>query len=162
AKHIHIVTERKMEQGRWLAHVFLVSCLILGPVAHAAPLAYIACHNPDAVWVIDLENNIVVATVPIFGTSPNGSHTALAVNPRGIVVDPHGAHAYVANSLSLDISVIDTTSYAVELIPVGADTNDIAINPSGTRIYVTTGLTSVKVIDTISKAVIATVPGFAW
>lgn len=58
--------------------------------------------------------------------------------------------AYVANSASNNVSVIDTaTNTVVTIVFVGADAHGVAVTPDGTRVYVTLeGSASVAVIDT--------------
>ena len=68
--------------------------------------------------------------------------------------------AYVANSGSGTVTVLDTSTNAVvATIPVGDGPNAVAILPNGTRVYVpNSGSDTVSVIDTASNNVIATVP----
>jgi len=67
--------------------------------------------------------------------------------------------AYIANSGSNNVSVIDSsTNSVVALIPVGNKPYGVAVNPSGTRVYVSnSGGNSVSVIDTSTNTVVATV-----
>ena len=65
--------------------------------------------------------------------------------------------AYVANSASNNVSVIDTATNMVvgPPIPVGTDPIGVAITPDGTRAYVTNnGSNNVSVIDTRSNMVV--------
>jgi len=66
--------------------------------------------------------------------------------------------AYIPNFDSNSVSVIDIESNnVVATIPVGSQPLGVAVNNTGTRIYVT-NLDSVSVIDGSSKSVIATLP----
>ncbi len=58
------------------------------------------------------------------------------------------------------VSVIDTaTNTIVATVPVGAGAYGVAVNPAGTRVYVSNpGSKDVSVIDTSTNAVVATVP----
>jgi YVTN family beta-propeller protein len=94
----------------------------------AAPFAYIANVNSDAVSVIDLATNLVVATVPV-GRAP-----------YGIATDKSGSRVYVVNTLDNTVSVIDTgTRSVIATVGVGANGGNaagLAINRDGTRVYV--------------------------
>ncbi len=75
-------------------------------------------------------------------------------------ITPNGRYAYVSNSGSNDVSVIDTSTNAVTTtIAVGATPNNIAITPDGSEAYVAnSGSNDVSVIDTSTNAVTTTVP----
>lgn len=92
--------------------------------------------------------------------------------PNGVAVSPNGTRAYVANQYSGTVSVIDTTTTpntVVATVSVGsgagwptADAIGIAVNPLGTRVYVTNrDSNKVSVIDTATNAVTATVAAAA-
>jgi YVTN family beta-propeller protein len=78
-----------------------------------------------------------------------------------VLAIPAQAHtvAYVANSFSNSVSVIDTASNTVvATVGVGMNPFEVAITPDGTRAYVTNFLSnSVSVIDTASNTVVNTV-----
>ena len=67
--------------------------------------------------------------------------------------------AYIANSNSDTVSVIDTASNTVTAtVAVGTQPFGVAVNPAGTRVYVTNlSSNTVSVIDTASNTVVATV-----
>jgi YVTN family beta-propeller protein len=71
-----------------------------------------------------------------------------------------GPFAYVANSASNTVSVIDIqTTLAVTSIPVGDSPWGVAISPNGSQVYVTNNQgNNVSVIDTASNTVVATIP----
>src|SRR6516225_2190272 len=71
-----------------------------------------------------------------------------------------GQNAYIANSGSNDVSVIDTaTNKVTATIPVGAFPLGIAVTPDGGNVYVTnSNSATVSVIDPVSNTVIDTVP----
>jgi YVTN family beta-propeller protein len=60
----------------------------------------------------------------------------------------------VANDYSHNVSVIDTsTNLVIALVPVGSNPYGVAVNPAGTRVYVSNFRSdNVSVIDT-SKGV---------
>jgi len=68
--------------------------------------------------------------------------------------------AYITNSDSNDVSVIDTTTNKVmATISVGSSPMGIAISPDGTKVYVVNARSNdVSVIDTATNTVTATVP----
>lgn len=67
--------------------------------------------------------------------------------------------AYIANSGSNNVSVIDTASNSVvTAIAVGTQPYGVAVNHAGTRVYVTNqGSNDVSVIDAASNSVVATI-----
>lgn len=91
---------------------------------------------------------------------------ALAVAALFAMASPRPAEAapfaYVANSGSNTVSVIDTATnppMVVTTVPVGIAPIALAITPDGKHAYVAnTNSKTVSVIDTASNAVVATVP----
>src|SRR5438105_13331508 len=68
--------------------------------------------------------------------------------------------AYVANSLSNNVSVLDiATNSVVATVAVGRYSQGVAVTPDGTHVYVTnTGDNTVSVIERATNAVGTTVP----
>ncbi|MBT2233275.1 beta-propeller fold lactonase family protein [Nonomuraea sp. NEAU-A123] len=60
---------------------------------------------------------------------------------------------YVANSGSDNVSLIDTLYKTTTPVGVGRSPNHMAINPAGTRLYVTNSTGNVSVVDTETKGV---------
>ena len=79
--------------------------------------------------------------------------------PRGVAVSPDGTTAYVANSFSNTVSVINTTTNTVTTtITVGTRPRGVAVSPDGTTAYVTNNTANtVSVINTTTNAVTATI-----
>lgn len=80
----------------------------------------------------------------------------------GHVPDPvftiAGARAYVANSASDSVSVIDTATSSVSKVPVGHYPLDVAVSPDGRRAYICNFLgDSVSVVDSASHTLIGAV-----
>ena len=75
--------------------------------------------------------------------------------PKGVAVNAAGTFAYVANSTSGTVSVIDLSNNTVtSTIQVGRAPNAVAVNSAGTFAYVTNGNSrSVSVIDLSTNAV---------
>ena len=108
-------------------------------------------------------------TVPITapGATPlSGTTTSATVGaqPRGVAIV--GTHAYVANSASNTVSVVDVnTKQIIATIPVDNTPTSVVAKPDGTRVYVSNAdSATVSVIDTASRTVIKriTVPGGAY
>ncbi|MGY1423738.1 YncE family protein [Bacillus cereus] len=82
--------------------------------------------------------------------------------PLKISIHPLTNRAYVSNTLSNDISVIDgitNTVIATITLPLSAQSTSLGINPITNRLYsVNTGLSNVSVIDTTTNTIIATIP----
>ena len=96
--------------------------------------------------MLDTAINSVIATVTV------------GANPAGLVVNPAGTRAYVANNSSGTVSVIDTaTNTVTATVTVGSFPIGVAVNPAGTRVYVANLLGTASVIDTATNTVIATV-----
>jgi YVTN family beta-propeller protein len=83
----------------------------------------------------------------------------VGTGPQGAAVTPDGKHAYVANDLSNNVSVIDMTSNnVVATVTVGTLPVGLAITPDGKHVYVgNKNSSSVSVIDTATNTVVATV-----
>ena len=72
---------------------------------------------------------------------------------------PTVSHAYVANSISGTVSVIDmATDQVTNTIPVGRHPVGIAVSPDGSQVYVANFLSgTVSVIDTVTDKVTGTI-----
>ncbi len=82
-----------------------------------------------------------------------------------VAVNRTGTRAFVTNSQSNSVSIVDTaTNTVVATVPVGsapsgvAGLTGVAVNPAGTRVYVVDNhANNAAVIDTATNAVVATV-----
>jgi YVTN family beta-propeller protein len=86
-----------------------------------------------------------------------GSPITVGEGPWAFAITPDGTRAYVVNSDSSDVSVIDTATNQVvgSPITVGTTPFGIAITPSGSRAYVANSIgKSVSVIDTATNQVV--------
>jgi YVTN family beta-propeller protein len=125
-----------------------------GVVVNPAGTSVYVVNGDDAsVSVIDAASNTVRATVPV------------AVQPFFIAVNPAGTRLYVTQLPENDpstssVSVIDTASNArIASIPLGANAGaGIAVNASGTRVYVALLLGGILVIDTNTNTVVDILP----
>jgi len=113
---------------------------------------YMTDYDDGTVTVIDTVSQTVTNTITVVGQYLNG-----------IAVHPDGTRVYVTNEGGSNIAIIDTfTNNITETIsltgfPIGGDPDQVAFNPTGSRAYVTTWGNGVYVIDTTSRAVIATI-----
>jgi YVTN family beta-propeller protein len=91
--------------------------------------------------------------VPSTPTIPVGQY------PWDVALTPDGRHAYITNTGSDSVSVIDTASNTITAtIPVDQGPEGVALAPDGRRAYITnTGSDSVSVIDTASNTITATI-----
>jgi YVTN family beta-propeller protein len=126
--------------------------------------AYVSNRGTDerplnTVSVVDTLSRTVASTVEV------------GVRPLGVAVHPAGTPIYAANyganinqpidSASVDfVSAIDREAATViASIPAGVGPAGLAVNPAGTRLYVTNYADdTVSVVDTTANAVVATVP----
>jgi len=121
--------------------------LLLADNARAAPFAYVASSDDNAVSVIDTASNVIVATIPTEQL------------PVGLAVSADGSWVYVANQDGRSITVIDAaTNEVADTINIGRSTKELAVSPDGERVYVTNPSdAAVSVIDTDANSVIATI-----
>jgi YVTN family beta-propeller protein len=126
------------------------------PLALSADGAFLVVANPDSntVSFFDLrgDRNRRVAEVPV------------QTEPNGVAYTPDGRKAYVANTASGTVSVIDTNIANGVIqrprmhIRVGTEPYGLALTPNGRRLYVTNARShSVSVIDTATDTVQATI-----
>jgi gliding motility-associated-like protein len=93
-------------------------------------------------YIMDTSDFSIIQTVQI------------ETNVTGIVISPDGNKAYITNDYKNTISVIDTKTYGVNVIPVGDNPYAIAISPDGGSVYVAnTASNSVSVVNTATNAV---------
>ncbi len=121
--------------------------------------AVVCCFNANSVKVIDLATNTVAADV-------------YAGTGAGVLsLSPDGARAYVGNIIANTVSVIalaGASSYKITDIPCGeigvvwgayGVSSDVEASPTGAYVLVATSFDdNVKVIDTTSNTVVATLP----
>jgi YVTN family beta-propeller protein len=128
--------------------------------------AYVANFVGGTVSVIDTATNTLIDTDT---STPDIDPITVGIGPWGISVTPDGARAYVANSGSGTVSVIDTASNTlidtdlstddIDPITVGNGPAGISVTPNGAYAYVNnSGDGTVSVIDTTSNSLIDTDP----
>jgi YVTN family beta-propeller protein len=113
-------------------------------------VAVVATWGADSITVLDVAppKLSVVATIPVGN------------EPRGVVLSPDGARAFVVVSGDNAVDVIDLKAKkAVARIPVGSEPWYAAATPDGSRLAVGNAFSGdVSLIDTAALKVVATVP----
>jgi YVTN family beta-propeller protein len=104
-------------------------------------------------------------SVSFFAVDGDGLLTKLievvtGAEPRSVATLPQKPWAYVANTVSGTVSVIEFASYTtIATIPVGAEPWAVASSPNGRFVYVAVANeNAIRVIDTDTNTVTATVP----
>jgi YVTN family beta-propeller protein len=106
--------------------------------------------NKFSVWLINTKTNTVTAKAKVTGLS--------SPDKNKIVFNPTGTKMYVADFWNNNVSVINTkTNTVIARVPLGAQSEEIAVNPAGTMAYVVNG-NNVSVINTKTNTVTDTVP----
>jgi YVTN family beta-propeller protein len=106
-------------------------------------------------YVVDAATNSVVTTIPVGDTE--------TCDGVGLAILPDGSRLYAQTNTS--VLVIDTaTNTVVATVPTGATgagncMEDAAVNPAGTRLYVSYVGTGILVIDTATNTVLHMVTG---
>ena len=112
------------------------------------------CGDSGSVSIIDGTSNSVIITIPVGPVVLNGGTCA-----GGIAVSPDNSKVYVASQTDVGtVSIIDAktdTITATVTIPGGVFA--LAVTPNGRRLYITSPIDTVSVLDTASNAVIATI-----
>ncbi|TFV58898.1 hypothetical protein E4P42_10400 [Mycobacterium sp. PS03-16] len=114
------------------------------------------------VRVTDTQYSVdVTVRVPIGAANQAVTTTPVTVGdgPSGVVLSGDARRAYVVNTGSNAVSVIDTASNTVVgTIEVGRSPLSLTLNPTGDRLYVTNAEdNTVTVVDTVSGRVVTTV-----
>jgi YVTN family beta-propeller protein len=96
----------------------------------------VLARNDSELWVVNSASNdvsVIDISNPVL-PSPR-AHLLVEDNPRGIVLNPDGATAYVNNTLAGSVSVIDANNYTVTAV---IPTTDIPLPPlllTGKRLF---------------------------
>jgi YVTN family beta-propeller protein len=139
---------------RWpaLGAVVVLAAIAVGAVAiagadrDARPLA----SGPAAGPTTTVTTRAPVLDLPAVGTG---------TEPTSVAVNPRTNRLYVANSGSLNVSVVDGDSRKVlATVPMTTRPQSVAVNQRSGRVYVTTAEASVVVISGDTNEVIGTVP----
>jgi len=104
--------------------------------------------SPNVVYIINASTNVLDSTIPL-GSSYNYS----------MIITPDGKSLYFTNNQNSSVTRVNLATKAVSSIPVGGGPYGIAINATGTRVYVACSQASeVDIINTATNAVIKTLP----
>ncbi len=128
------------------------------PLALSAAGDVLVVANPDnnSVSVFDLraDKNRRLATVPV------------QIEPNGVAVMPNGLKAYVANTVSGTVTVINMNiangviGKPTRHIVVGTEPYSLVLTPNGKKLYVANARSdSISCIDTATDTVAATISG---
>lgn len=107
---------------------------------------------------------VLVGLVGTPGSAESPSVVAATINvgdsPVGVAISPDGGTAYVANSGSDSVSIIDTASNSVAAtVATGIRPVGLAVSPDGSSVYVANaGSQSVSVIDASSGTLVQIIP----
>ncbi len=119
-------------------------------------LLYVTNTGSNSVSVFDVSNVILSAVPPIptLGTVNVGS------GPVSVTALPNGLSVYVANSISNDVSVVNSNNLSVvATVPVGQSPVFIASEPSSSKVYTANaGGGTVSIINTVNNTVTLTMP----
>ncbi|MFC1556626.1 T9SS type A sorting domain-containing protein [candidate division KSB1 bacterium] len=135
--------------------VFLITLLLTGTAGsqQQARILYVVNNLGESLSMIDLNSGTVVNDILILGNVPND-------------LQIQGSTAYVVNSTSVDINVIDlVTNIKMSVITLLPDSNpwELLIPLSGNRVFVTnSGLNSLSVIDLVTGTLTDEIPVGMW
>jgi YVTN family beta-propeller protein len=130
------------------------------PLALSGDGAFLASVNPDnnSVSLFDLraDKNRRLAIVPVQS------------EPNGVVLTPNGRRAFVANTVSGTVSVMDLNipngfiGRPRKHIVVGTEPYSLVLSPNATKLYVANARSnSISVINTTTETVVKTIVGLA-
>jgi YVTN family beta-propeller protein len=130
------------------------------PLALSGDGAFLASVNPDnnSVSLFDLraDKNKRLAVVPV------------QTEPNGVVLTPNGRRAFVANTVSGTVSVMDLNipngfiGKPRKHIVVGTEPYSLVLSPNATKLYVANARSnSISVINTTTETVVKTIFGLA-
>jgi YVTN family beta-propeller protein len=126
-------------------------------------------HNDTTLFVVNREtNSFAIIQVrgatksPISDTAVKVAEIAVGQEPRCVALHPKEQEAYVTNTVSGTVSIIDVSppeeAHVVAEIPVGAEPRGCALSPSGRLLFVSNHTEgTVSVIDTTTRTVTNTV-----
>lgn len=114
------------------------------------------------VFVVGCQLSCVDGTLRIIDATTYATvgKVALKSVPTGIVVNPEGSRAYVANGREASVTVVNlATQAALDDIPVGPEPAGIAMDDAGKSVYVTSFRDgTLTAITTVGNRVVATAP----
>ncbi|MGH9280504.1 MAG: serine/threonine-protein kinase [Acidimicrobiales bacterium] len=128
-------------------------------VALAAAVLVATRPDGDEVATDPGVSTTTAATVPATVPAPDLPGVAVGREPTSVAANPRTNRFYVANSGSLNVSVVDgATREVTATVPMPTRPLAVAVNQRSGRVYVTTADASVVVISGDSNTVTGTVP----
>jgi uncharacterized protein (TIGR03437 family) len=114
--------------------------------------------------VVNPDNNSVSFFDTRPGTNQRIAEVRVGTEPNSVALKPDGTRAYVANTVSGTVTVLDLDRFKPEFgtvaatIQVGTEPYGLALTPNATKLYVANARSnSVSVIDTSTNRVIKTI-----
>jgi YVTN family beta-propeller protein/VCBS repeat-containing protein len=124
-------------------------------MVNGQPRLYVTRYSSSSVAVIDANTNKQIDVNPSTKTVDS---IKVGASPQSITVSPDGSRAYVTNYGSNSVSVINTVTNTVDgaAISVGSKPAGVALSSDGSLLYVANGNDTVSVINTKTRALVAT------
>ncbi len=117
---------------------------------------YVTNTGGNSVSVFDVSNVVLTASpaIPTLATVNVGSA------PVSVTALPNGLSVYVANSVSNDVSVVNSNNLSVvATVPVGQGPVFIASEPTSTKVFTANAASgSISIINTVTNTVAITMP----
>ncbi|MCO1656763.1 protein kinase domain-containing protein [Pseudonocardia humida] len=122
--------------------------VVVTPDGSRALVSLTSWWSDDSLLVVDTGRDDVLATIPV------------GEAPRGLVISPDGARAYVANTADGTLTVVDAANGAViTTVVVGDEPDEVAISADGRHVLVVNAYSeTLSVVDTGTNAVVAEIP----
>ena len=117
---------------------------------------YVTNTGSNTVTVFDVSNVVLAANPPITTLATVNVGSA----PVSVAALPNGLSVYVANSVSNDVSVVNSNNLTVvATVPVGQVPKFIATEPSSSKVYTANaGSGTISIINTLNNTVVLNMP----
>jgi YVTN family beta-propeller protein len=117
---------------------------------------YVTNTGSNSVTVFDVSNVVLAASPPITTLATVNVGSA----PVSVAALPNGRSVYVANSVSNDVSVVNSNNLiVVATVPVGQVPRFIATEPSSSKVYTANaGSGTISIINTVNNTVVLNMP----
>lgn len=141
-------------KGCWLMTTLLLSAAVsmgLAAPQPEGPIGVVAGAEGGVVQLLDLTDNTVIATIPVFDPKSR----EYGVIPFDVKVTPDGLWAYVSSAATRQVFVVNMVLRQIEkVLQVRHGPTEMAISPNGAFVYVSCSLSGYDQTEYIS--VIAT------
>ena len=117
---------------------------------------YVTNTGSHSLTVFDVSNVVLAASPPITTLATVNVGSA----PVSVAALPNGLSVYVANSVSNDVSVVNSNNLTVvATVPVGQVPRFIATEPSSSKVYTANaGSGTISIINTVNNTVVLNMP----